>query len=161
MPREIGQAINAGYPWLEIRCSRCKAPRSVELAAPHAATICVHDLAARLRCVKCGKASKRPPSCCTWRPAKELVITGLTRRRDTGFAGEKWNISYDGGVRVGSIGQRVGVPNHSTSGNGSAASIESAISRNGTSASNHMGARRATAFSTAIVANAMCLRRVV
>jgi phage FluMu protein Com len=57
----IDQAINGGYSWLEIRCSRCKTPRAVDLAAlTHVATTCVHDLAGRLRCVKCGKAGKRP-----------------------------------------------------------------------------------------------------
>ena len=50
-----------GYPWLEIRCSRCKTPRAVDLAAlPHVATTCVHDLAGRLRCAKCRKADRRP-----------------------------------------------------------------------------------------------------
>lgn len=29
----IDQAINGGYPWLEIKCSRCKTPRDVDLAA--------------------------------------------------------------------------------------------------------------------------------
>ncbi|WP_456861195.1 hypothetical protein [Bradyrhizobium sp. USDA 4503] len=57
----IDQAINAGYPWLEIKCSRCKTPRAVDLAAlPHVATTLVHDLARRLRCVKCAGANKRP-----------------------------------------------------------------------------------------------------
>ncbi|WP_454629478.1 hypothetical protein [Bradyrhizobium cenepequi] len=59
----IDQAINGGYAWLEIRCSRCKTPRSVDLAElPHAATTCVHDLASRLRCQKCARAGKRPPA---------------------------------------------------------------------------------------------------
>jgi hypothetical protein len=57
----IDEAINAGYPWLEIRCSRCKTPRAVDLAAlRHAGTTMVHDLAGRLRCVKCAGAGKRP-----------------------------------------------------------------------------------------------------
>ena len=57
----IDQAINGGYPWLEIKCSRCKTPRDVDLAAlPHIATTCVHDLATRLRCQKRAKANKRP-----------------------------------------------------------------------------------------------------
>jgi hypothetical protein len=29
----IDQAINGGYPWLEIECSRCNTPRDVDLAA--------------------------------------------------------------------------------------------------------------------------------
>jgi hypothetical protein len=47
----IDQAINGGYSWLEIKCSRCKTPRCVDLAAlKHAATTRVHDLASRLIC---------------------------------------------------------------------------------------------------------------
>jgi hypothetical protein len=57
----IDQAINGGYPWLEIKCSRCKTPRDVDLAALRlVATTCVHDLATRLRCEKCAGAGKRP-----------------------------------------------------------------------------------------------------
>jgi hypothetical protein len=50
------------YAWLQIACSRCKTPRSVDLCAlPHVPSTCVHDLApAALRCMKCGKAGKRP-----------------------------------------------------------------------------------------------------
>ncbi|WP_375782956.1 hypothetical protein ACE10Z_23870 [Bradyrhizobium sp. Pha-3] len=59
----IDQAVNAGFPWLEIRCSSCKTPRAVDLAAlPHVATTCIHDLCGRLRCEKCRKAGKRPPA---------------------------------------------------------------------------------------------------
>lgn len=57
----VDQAINGGFPWLQIECSRCRTPRDVDLAAlPHAPTTCVHDLATRLRCEKCKKAGKRP-----------------------------------------------------------------------------------------------------
>jgi hypothetical protein len=57
----IDQAINGGYPWLQIECLRCKTPRDVDLAAlPHPPTTCVHDLAGRLRCEKCKRAGKRP-----------------------------------------------------------------------------------------------------
>ena len=57
----VDQAINGGCPWLEIRCSRCRTPRSVDLAGlRHAETTCVHDLAGRLRCAKCREAGKRP-----------------------------------------------------------------------------------------------------
>jgi hypothetical protein len=36
-------------PWLEIKCSRCKTPRDVDLCAlRHVPTTCVHDLAGRL-----------------------------------------------------------------------------------------------------------------
>jgi hypothetical protein len=57
----IDQAINGGYPWLEIECSRCKARRDVDLAAlRHVGTTCVSDLAGRLVCQKCKGAGKRP-----------------------------------------------------------------------------------------------------
>jgi hypothetical protein len=57
----IDQAVNGGYPWLQIECSRCKTPRDVDLAAlAHPPTTCVHDLAGRLRCEKCKRAGKRP-----------------------------------------------------------------------------------------------------
>jgi phage FluMu protein Com len=57
----IDQAINGGYGWLEIECSRCKSRRTVDLSAlPHPPTTFVHDLAGRLRCSKCSKANRRP-----------------------------------------------------------------------------------------------------
>ena len=57
----IDQAINGGFPWLEIRCSRCKTPRDVDLCVlKRVPTTCVHDLASRLICRKCGGAGKRP-----------------------------------------------------------------------------------------------------
>lgn len=57
----VDQAVNGGYPWLEIECSRCKTARDVDLAAlPHPPTTFVHDLASRLRCSKCAKADRRP-----------------------------------------------------------------------------------------------------
>lgn len=59
----IDQALNGGFAWLEIKCSRCKTPRSVDLAAlNHVSTTCVHDLARRLICQRCRKAGKRPPA---------------------------------------------------------------------------------------------------
>lgn len=57
----VDQAINGGYTWLEIECSRCKTKRDVDLAAlRHPPTTAVHDLASRLRCSKCAKANRRP-----------------------------------------------------------------------------------------------------
>ena len=57
----VDQAVNGGYPWIEIECSRCKTKRDVDLAAlPHLPTTFVHDLASRLRCSKCAKANRRP-----------------------------------------------------------------------------------------------------
>jgi hypothetical protein len=39
----IDQAINGGFPWLEIRCARCKTPSDVDLAAmKHPPTTFVH-----------------------------------------------------------------------------------------------------------------------
>ncbi|MDN4987108.1 hypothetical protein QY049_28495 [Bradyrhizobium sp. WYCCWR 13022] len=59
----IDQAVNGGYPWIEIECSRCKTKRDVDLAAlSHPPTTFVHDLASRLRCSKCAKAGRRPPA---------------------------------------------------------------------------------------------------
>jgi hypothetical protein len=57
----IDQAVNGGYPWIEIECSRCRTKRDVDLAAlRHPPTTFVHDLASRLRCSKCAKANRRP-----------------------------------------------------------------------------------------------------
>lgn len=57
----IDQAINGGYPWLEIACSRCKTPSDVDISAlRRPPTTFVHDLAGRLRCRKCAKAGRRP-----------------------------------------------------------------------------------------------------
>lgn len=57
----IDQAVNGGFPWLEIQCARCKTPSDVDLAAmKHPPTTFVHDLASRLRCRKCAKVGRRP-----------------------------------------------------------------------------------------------------
>src|SRR5215207_8719828 len=59
----VDQAIHGGYPWLEIKCSRCKTLRSVDLAAlKHAPTTRVHDVASRLTCQRCRSIRKRPPA---------------------------------------------------------------------------------------------------
>ena len=56
----IDRAINGGFPWLEIQCSRCKTPSDVDLAAlKHPRTTFVQDLANGLRC---RKGAKRGPS---------------------------------------------------------------------------------------------------
>jgi hypothetical protein len=53
----IAQAINGGFPWLEVKCSRCRTPRSVDLAAiSRPADTPVHLLEGRLDCRKCKKA---------------------------------------------------------------------------------------------------------
>jgi hypothetical protein len=57
----VDQALNGGFPWLEIECTRCRTKRDVSLAElPHVPTTFVHDLATRLRCQRCAKAGKRP-----------------------------------------------------------------------------------------------------
>ncbi|MGM4885313.1 hypothetical protein AB8A20_08045 [Tardiphaga sp. 604_B6_N1_1] len=57
----VDQALNGGFPWLEIECSRCRIKRDVSLAElPHVCTTCIHDLASRLRCERCSKSGKRP-----------------------------------------------------------------------------------------------------
>lgn len=60
-PPAIDQALNGGYPWLEIECSRCKTKRDVDLAhLQHPPATFIHDLASRLRCSKCAQANRRP-----------------------------------------------------------------------------------------------------
>ncbi|MCK1523046.1 hypothetical protein [Bradyrhizobium sp. 17] len=57
----ITQALNGGYPILELECSRCHNARTVDLAElRRPPTTFVHDLASRLVCSKCQKAGKRP-----------------------------------------------------------------------------------------------------
>jgi hypothetical protein len=59
----IDQAVNGGFPWLEIQCARCMTPNDVDLAAlKHPPTTFVHDLASRLRCRKCAETGRRPPA---------------------------------------------------------------------------------------------------
>jgi hypothetical protein len=61
----IDQAINGGYSWLEIECSRCKSRRTVDLAAlPHPTTTFVHDLAGRLRCSSAARPTGGRPRRC-------------------------------------------------------------------------------------------------
>jgi hypothetical protein len=48
----IDQAINGGFPWLEIRCSRCKTPSDVDLAGRYSS---------RQRCTSAaGRPTGRP-----------------------------------------------------------------------------------------------------
>ncbi|SNT61573.1 hypothetical protein SAMN05216374_5926 [Tardiphaga sp. OK246] len=57
----ILQAINGGFPWLEIECSRCKTANSIDLCAlRRPPTTCIHDLASSLRCRKCTVSGRRP-----------------------------------------------------------------------------------------------------
>ncbi|KRP85963.1 hypothetical protein AOQ73_36410 [Bradyrhizobium pachyrhizi] len=72
----IDWAIKAGYPWLEIKCTRCKTPRVVDLAAPHhVPTTRGQDLAGWLRCSKCRFAGKRPAAeLCSLHPGRRPWI---------------------------------------------------------------------------------------
>jgi phage FluMu protein Com len=78
----IDQAVNGGFPWLEIRCARCKTPSDVDLAAmKHPPTTFVHDLASRLRCRKCGKAGRRPAATLlqlAWQPRHPLERSAIS-----------------------------------------------------------------------------------
>ena len=94
----IDQAVNGGFPWLEIRCARCKTPSDVDLAAmKHPPTTFVHDLASRLRCRKCAKAGgvRRRP-CYNWpgnrailepKPERCAGVDGLSSPRFYGALG--------------------------------------------------------------------------
>jgi hypothetical protein len=71
----IDQAVNGGFPWLEIRCARCKTPSDVDLAAmKHPPTTFVHDLASRLRCRKCAKAAGVHPRLCYNWPGSLAIL---------------------------------------------------------------------------------------
>jgi hypothetical protein len=53
----IGQAINGGFPCLEVKCSRCRTSSSVDLAAINRPPDTpVHLLEGRLNCRRCKKA---------------------------------------------------------------------------------------------------------
>ena len=57
----VDQALNGGFPWLQIECSRCRTPRDIDLTVLGTPpTTYVHDLASRLRCQKCARFNKRP-----------------------------------------------------------------------------------------------------
>ncbi|GIQ75564.1 hypothetical protein BraRD5C2_40050 [Bradyrhizobium sp. RD5-C2] len=93
----VNQAVNGGYPWLEIKCSRCKTSRAAGLAAlPCVATTFVHDLGGWLRCRNCRKAGKRPAADLLQLWQRSPIGRGdVTRRRDRSRLGENWNIFYD------------------------------------------------------------------
>ncbi len=109
----VDQAI---YAWLEINCSRCKTPLSVDLAIlTHATTICIHDLASRLRCQKCRPADGLPQNC-TNSPLANDIIHGrrmreLMRRRDPNLPQECWRICYTD-VHVDTVMARTGGPSN-------------------------------------------------
>lgn len=77
----IEQAINGGFPWLMIECSRCKTPNDVDLAAlRRPLTTFVHDLAGRLRCLKCAGSGSSLVRGSHWLKI-ELVVSWLNRTR--------------------------------------------------------------------------------
>jgi hypothetical protein len=64
----IDQAVNGGFPWLEIQCARCKTPSEVDLAAmkhrrPPLCTTSPADCAAT-NAPKQADVPRRP--CCNW-----------------------------------------------------------------------------------------------
>jgi hypothetical protein len=63
----IDQAINGGYSWLQIECSRCNTARDVDLATvAHPSTTFVHDLSAACAAGSARKpGSAQPPPCCS------------------------------------------------------------------------------------------------
>jgi hypothetical protein len=55
----IGLAINGGFPWLEVQCSRCRTASSIDLTAmKRPDQTCVHELEGKLRCQKCSKRAR-------------------------------------------------------------------------------------------------------
>jgi hypothetical protein len=71
----IDQAVNGGFPSLDIQCSRCKTPSDVDLAAmKRSPTTFVHDLAGRLRCRNAlRRADGRRRRCYNWLGLKGLM----------------------------------------------------------------------------------------
>jgi putative SOS response-associated peptidase YedK len=72
----VDQAINGGYPWLEIECSRCKTRRDVDLAAlRHPPTTFVHDWPAGSAAASAPRpAAARPRRCCSWHDGHGIRI---------------------------------------------------------------------------------------
>jgi hypothetical protein len=55
----IGQAVNGGFPWLEVQCSRCKMQTSIDLVAiKRPDHTFVYELEGKLRCQKCSKRAR-------------------------------------------------------------------------------------------------------
>lgn len=74
----VDQAVNGGFPWLQIECSRCRTPRDIDLAALRTPpTTCIHDLTTRLRCEKCRSAGKRPSATLQQLAATKRTMTHL------------------------------------------------------------------------------------
>lgn len=123
----------AGYPWLEINCSRCKTPRAVapSRAAPRSDNQCARSRRSpALREVQYGgqAAGRGAAAAVAALPDRRCDVTELMRRRDRAAAGQKWNILYSD-VVVGSIGLRTGAPNHADQWEWNAAFIRAATGR--------------------------------
>jgi hypothetical protein len=57
--RTIGQAINGGFPWLEVQCSRCRTRSEIDLTAiKRPDRTFIHDLEGKLRCQKCSARAR-------------------------------------------------------------------------------------------------------
>jgi hypothetical protein len=71
----VDQAINGGYPWLEIECSRCKARRDVDLAAlPHVPTRSCMISRHGWSVISAGRlASGRRRSCFSLRHVRDII----------------------------------------------------------------------------------------
>jgi len=60
-PPTIEQAINGGYPWLEVQCSRCQTMSSIDLVIlRRPPDSFIHQLEGALRCRKCSRAKWIP-----------------------------------------------------------------------------------------------------
>jgi hypothetical protein len=110
----IDQAINGGFPWLEIECSRCKTKRDVDLCAlRRPPTTCVMTSPADSARGARRLASARPRRCTnssragdTWRNDADLTRRRYHERPDC------WHVYY-GDVHAGTIAIRVGNPTDS------------------------------------------------
>ncbi len=59
----IGQAINCGWHWLEVRCTRCKSDNSIDMRRlRQPPTREIWQLEASLRCDPCREKNWRPPA---------------------------------------------------------------------------------------------------
>jgi hypothetical protein len=102
----IDQAVNGGFPWLEIQCARCKTPSDVDLAAmKHPPTTFVHDLASRLRCRKCAKAGRRPAACYNWLGSRAILEPKMCNL----YYADLWSMPTIGSERAGGGDRCVGV----------------------------------------------------
>jgi hypothetical protein len=90
----LDQAINGGYPWLEVECSmQDAAQRRSVCAAAHTPMTCVHDLASRLAVPNVGMLGndqQRP--CCNW---VSVNVTSRANDHEPANAKAKGNEPHD------------------------------------------------------------------